>query len=218
MRKALIVAALVLLTTFAYSAPSPAVTKARKTVHTITFEAGKCSATAVAPHMILTATHCTHPAEALTVDGKDYIIVLIFSDSNDHSLVLIANGDVGFTDIAGIATPQAQPEPGDAVFMWGAENSSGIMFRAGYVAGPRTDGKRHGTLYQLDSFFGDSGAAIFNSDGQIIGLLYGIEDDVEQHVGETVPTYIKYTVSYQMRFPPSVLSSLQQFGSTPVKK
>ena len=60
---------------------------------------GKCSGTAVAPHVLLTAKHCLVGAQALSVDGEYVAVKNVYLDDNDHALVVV---DRTFTSYAEI--------------------------------------------------------------------------------------------------------------------
>lgn len=55
---------------------------------------GSCSATAIGPHAILTASHCLAHAEAVDVNGKMVRIEKVLQDDRDHSIALM---DIQFT-------------------------------------------------------------------------------------------------------------------------
>ncbi len=178
-------------------AASPPVT-ARLTVDEAT-----CSGTIVAPNAILSAKHCfkdEDPTEifpgftilpkplpaTMLVDGyRVYIIAIVFDDA-DHALV---KTDVTFKDFAKITK---QPDVGAHVHYWG--NPAGInnVYREGYV----TSYVRGSMVMDVNGFFGDSGAGIFDETGRVVGVMSYI--GVQQHSGMT----FRLMGSYPLDFTP----------------
>lgn len=130
-----------------------------------------CSGTIVAPSVVLSAMHCFEdeedsglplpPPTTMMVDGYKVNIVAIVSDENDHALVKV---DFVFKSFAKIAPV---PVPGSRVHYWG--NPSGLrdVYREGYITGyHRTE-----MMLDMNGFFGDSGAGIFNADGNVVGVI-----------------------------------------------
>lgn len=130
---------------------------------------GICSGTFVGVKTILTATHCLNPGDkSFKFDGEIAGIVKRFDDGNDHTLLLT---DMTATYFAVFGSP---PKQGDDIFYWGNPRSlPGDILRRGYIAGYDRDA----TVYDVHGLFGDSGAAIFDKNGKIIGVISYITQD-----------------------------------------
>lgn len=134
-----------------------------------------CSATAVGPQTLLTASHCIRDgALFLGVEGLPVAILSVERDLTDHALVKVSWVFPVYAEIS--LTPPVQ---GDRVRMWGNPGVLEDQYREGYIAGycPTT------TCFPLDipvddivmvaipGWKGDSGAALFNPAGQIVGVI-----------------------------------------------
>ena len=134
-------------------------------------DAHKCSATAIGPHALLTATHCELGVDVVAVDDPETAIKIlrIVRDGSDHTIYYL---DTTFPVYAPINT--TLPEAGDDVFMIGGPAAFTAVFRRGYVAKVETTGffeRQTIVLYDMNGFHGDSGAGIFNDSGELIGVL-----------------------------------------------
>jgi hypothetical protein len=134
------------------------------TVRIINNGGGKCSATAVGPHTLLTASHCFRTAtnNLLMVDDTVVQIDRVLQDGNDHALVTLK--DVQFLNVAVLGEPA---KTGDNIHYWGNPSIFSYMFRKGYVSGVFPDR----TMYDINGFHGDSGAGIFNDKKEIVGVI-----------------------------------------------
>jgi len=133
------------------------------------FGGGHCTATAVGPHALLTASHCEEPSEEIYVDGEEATIVEIIRDSHDHSILLLQG--IEFPAVADVS--DAGPSDiGDEVEMSGNPARFVDIYRHGYVAGIEETFVNAPSkyLYDLHGFFGDSGAAVFHK-GKIVGVI-----------------------------------------------
>jgi len=142
-----------------------------------------CSATAIGSQALLTATHCELPSDQLMLQGKGSnpdITVTIdkqIRDGSDHTILLIS----------GYKFPSFVPvdlehkfDFGQDVFFIGNPRGFSELFRKGYVAGSATYTSALGEnvpeiLIDINVGHGDSGAAIFDSNGAVIGVVAGIE-------------------------------------------
>lgn len=146
-------------------------------VATLVESARKCSATAYGPHALLTASHCELPTSVIEVDGKTMLIKGVMRDGFDHTILLV---DGEFKNYAEIATTPLQT--GDDIFVIGNPGMLTDVLRKGYVAkapvaapnvaaiiffGPQA----LACFFDFNGFFGDSGAAVFNSNGEIAGVI-----------------------------------------------
>jgi hypothetical protein len=139
-----------------------------------------CSGTIVAPSAILSAAHCFReevdpilemfglrappkplPTE-MTVDGYKVYIETITFDESDHALVRVI---FTFKDHATLA--HQLPAVGGKVHYWGNAAKLNNTYREGYVTS-----YLHGDMIMdVNGFFGDSGAGIFNEDGHVVGVV-----------------------------------------------
>jgi V8-like Glu-specific endopeptidase len=106
---------------------------------------GVCSATAVRPHLLLTATHCMEGNRIVAIDGKPAHALKRVDDGKDHSLVRVS---VRFKKWARLGH---SPVSGDHV-RWIGQPTAEVWVQA-------------------DSFGGDSGAGVFCDNGLICGVV-----------------------------------------------
>jgi len=121
-----------------------------------------CSGTAVGPHTILSAAHCFGVASgSMLVNDVRADYEVIADDQNDHVLVHVS------TFQSRVAHLGPKPRQGDVVFTHGNPGGYPDLLIVGYVSG-WVDGNM-----ELDSnnWHGDSGAAVFNRWGQIVGVV-----------------------------------------------
>ena len=124
-------------------------------------EAGACSGTAVGPNVLLTATHClAYPLVA--INGVPVVVVAQVDDNEDHSLVTV---DITFKQWATIA-PNG-PRVGQGIFIWGNPGSFRNLLRFGTVSGWQTGV----LLLDIHGWPGDSGAGVFNDEGELVGVI-----------------------------------------------
>jgi S1-C subfamily serine protease len=137
------------------------------------FEDGTCSGTIVAPSVILSAGHCFEEEEdndwqlpmpgptTMKVDGYKVKILAVVTDDNDHALVKV---DFVFHNAAKLGKV---PAVGAKVHYWGNPAGLNNVYREGYVTG-----YPHGDMsLDLNGFFGDSGAGIFDESGNVVGVV-----------------------------------------------
>jgi hypothetical protein len=154
------------------------VERAHRTTHVIQMvdvlgaEPMKCSATAIGPHALLTASHCELPTDDIAVDGQPATIFGILRDGADHSIYYV---DSTFPQWATFA--DELPSIADRVFLFGNPGSDEDIYREGYVAAIKTgeltpfSDSQTAIYFDLNGFFGDSGAAVFNAKGEIVGII-----------------------------------------------
>lgn len=125
-----------------------------------------CSATAVGRFSLLTARHCLSGSEGqITIDGKPSSWKLIAEDGKDHVLIAVSLRQAAF------ATVGPRPARGDVLVKYGnAMGLKGLMIY-GRVAGYLADGSM---LIDATSYRGDSGSAVFDSRGRIVGVVSAI--------------------------------------------
>lgn len=202
---------------------------AHKTTHeirqrTIVDGAG-CSATAIGTSALLTASHCELATDTVTVDGNIAHIIEIIRDGNDHSIYLL---DIAFADYAAFA--KQRPEIGDDIFAFGNPGRFSDLFRRGTVAGVTSiggnfleellggdSGTEQAQKYYFDfnGWPGDSGAALFNDAGQIVGVISIGELIQANHEDHAWPT-LKIMGGFSFAFTPVQLARAAAFRA-PIK-
>lgn len=170
----------------------------------LTIDKATCSGTVVAPNVILSAKHCfveevdeeiaemfglsiikPLPTEMLVDGFKVYILAIVF-DESDHALV---KTDHFFKEFA---TLGKRPDVGAHVHLWGNPVGVHNVYREGYVTS-----YSHGEMVMdMNGFFGDSGAGIFDADGKLVGVMSYIA--AQRHQG----LVFRLMGSYPMDFTP----------------
>jgi V8-like Glu-specific endopeptidase len=139
-----------------------------------TVRSGHCTATAIGPHALLTASHCEKPSNRLRVDGGRAVeIVQIKRDDLDHTILYLK--DITFTEWANFSFDGAAL--GEEVFMFGNPGSFPSMLRRGYFSGVDNSDEPIILLLDMNGFFGDSGSGVFNKNGDLIGVISIITQD-----------------------------------------
>lgn len=163
---------LLLCVVFTTAARKPSVyAVAERATHTIEMADGNCSGTAVSAYVIMTAAHCFPDdlAVKFKISGREAKALKFARDGNDHVLIKV---NIAFTYTASIGNTRMLK--GDKIFYFG---NPGIwqLFRTGHVAGY----KDTATVIDVNGWRGDSGAAIFNEQGHIVGIVSaGILNDI----------------------------------------
>lgn len=122
---------------------------------------GVCSATAVGPDLVLTATHCMEGNRIVAIDGKPAYALKRVDDGKDHSLVRVS---VKFKHWAKLGK---SPLTGDRVRWIGNPAANDDVYREGYVARSYTDE----VWLDAQAYGGDSGSGVFCADGRICGVI-----------------------------------------------
>lgn len=122
---------------------------------------GVCSATAVGPDVLLTATHCMDGNRITAINGKAAYALKRADDGKDHTLVRVS---VRFKKWARLGH---SPVSGDHVRWIGQPAGNDMVYREGYVS--RSYAAE--VWVQADSFGGDSGAGVFCDNGLICGVV-----------------------------------------------
>lgn len=170
--------ALVLLATAGCAVAGPPYGRVRLATFSLGVPGGTCSATAVGRYTLLTATHCVSDgAMAVTVNGKQCEVFKIVNDGHDHALLVISRD----CPQAHTASFGREPLIGESVFCWGSPGSFQHMLRTGFMVGRGTMPKDWGDddpIYKNPAMFftgafahGDSGAALFDKWGHIVGVV-----------------------------------------------
>jgi hypothetical protein len=166
----------ILLASLNAPAQSPirkAYTVAHRTGQATLMDGSHCSATAIAQHSLLTATHCELGTDLLFIDANatPTKILTILRDGHDHSIFIVSGF---FTDYVPLDR-EAILEPGDSYFMWGNPESLRNNLRVGHFTGADAATKALPVklLFDFRAYPGDSGAGIFDAKGNLIGVLTG---------------------------------------------
>lgn len=129
-------------------------------------------------HVLLGAAHCFDIAlpAAMKVNGELVEILSIVSDGSDHVLVTVSGTFKHWSHIGHGTLRQ-----GDPVFIWGNPSFLNDQLRVGRIAGKGHLPDEYCNadpmfchefqFFDIASTHGDSGAAIFNRYGQIVGVV-----------------------------------------------
>jgi hypothetical protein len=168
--------------------PSSLVTKEQRASHGISFkdqgaeEVGECTGTAVGPHAILTASHCILSAKTslLSIDYAPEIHELldVSTDGRDHVILLLDGAP--FTTYERVDASDSLLI-GDTVTLYGIGGSNyppvpkfGKVVDCEDPSDVDADAKEF--CFTIPTIPGDSGAAIYNTKGQIVGIVtYGLD-------------------------------------------
>jgi hypothetical protein len=158
-------------------APAPVEERAKRSTVHLGLTDGNCSGTSIGPKLILSATHCFTTGHLLTVNGQPVNVESFRDDGADHRILVLD------TDFPPHARMGQTPKQGDEVFMYGNPAGMHDLLRRGYVSGQSDRG------YLLDLMVGggDSGAAVFNERGEVIGMIHGYGAQDAFHVGLMIP-------------------------------
>jgi len=178
------------------------ISTAHATTHKIEFRpvlgSSHCSATAIGPQTLLTASHCECPSDTIIIDLVPHQILASVRDSFDHTLFMV---DEKFTSWATLSNDEMQA--GDDVFIFGNPSEFVDLFRKGYVSSYPdrlyAGGAEANEIYlDFNGFPGDSGAGIFNASGELVGVVsFGKMEKAD--VGGW-PTF-KIMGAYPLQFP-----------------
>jgi hypothetical protein len=144
--------------------------------HTLTIGKYTCSATGVGHHTLLSASHCFESEpKSMLVDGEACDVQAVLHDGNDHALVTVSCYQ---RRIVHMGSPVMT---GESVFVFGNPEGVTDQLRVGRASGYWTlpkefwsDAPVYRLQFQAFDFNGgpgDSGAAIFNDYGQIVGVV-----------------------------------------------
>jgi hypothetical protein len=151
-------------------------------------EGGICSATAIGPHAIATASHCMATVkDEVRFRGINYRVVKVMHDGKDHALVIL-DGDMG-----AFARRGRNARLGETLWMWGNPMGLPQVLRRGEVSRVSADE----TLLDCRCFNGDSGMGLFNEAGQLVGVFSGAytERGALGSLDFTFPVYFPFRFS-----------------------
>jgi V8-like Glu-specific endopeptidase len=172
---------------------------AHNTTHRLTIKesqgAGVCSSTAVGPHKLLTATHCVATGLAFKVDGQLVTVAAITNDGADHSIMTLS--DMTFEEYAVVNADSLKQ--GDHVYMWGNPDGLNDQYREGYVTGAIQTPDGPIVTLDLNGYFGDSGAGLFNEKGEVVGVISIVHNSNEEQGGPNM----KLMGAFPLRFTPA---------------
>jgi hypothetical protein len=127
---------------------------------------GACTGTIIGRRAILTATHCLEDGRRLVaVNDRPMEGRIIANDGNDHVILLTTRPIEG--RIAKVSL--APPANGQDLYLWGNTLGGRAMLRRGYMLGRYKDY----LLFDIDSWYGDSGAGVFDRHGNVVAVVYG---------------------------------------------
>lgn len=181
------------------SAPEQVLSTTHRIAQATFLEGDVCSATAIGPHALLTDTHCELGSDSLGVDGQVTQIKARIRDGRDHTIYIV---DMQFKVWAKIAKDASTK--GDDIWVCGNPAGLPMLVRRGTYSGSiNVSGNPFmiliANLYDINGFFGDSGAAIFNANGEIV-------DTVSQglHINAEGDSF-RLSVGYGLHFSPEQL-------------
>lgn len=124
-----------------------------------------CSATAIGPHALLTATHCDLGASTVTIDnGVPTAIADRIVDDSDHTIYIVS------ATFRYYATFAKSLKIGDEVWLRGNPDGLNQLVRHGYFSGAVVlDGDTY-LMFDINGWHGDSGSAIFDKHGEIVAV------------------------------------------------
>jgi V8-like Glu-specific endopeptidase len=196
----------VLLVTLPVFGLSPVIDKAHKATYQIgqqtISDQGTCTATAIGPHALLTASHCELPSDDLFIRDADgpYTIIARIRDGQDHSILLVK----GITFPAYVDVDQKSLGVTDDIFTIGNPGEWQDIYQKGYVAGLKIDqspaavmgaGKPTEILIDIQAFPGQSGSGIFNTAGVLVAVLSG--DEMQVHDGKSIDLGVAYPLAFK---------------------
>lgn len=190
------------------------VTVQQRAEHRIKFDrGGQCTATAIAPHALLTASHCNeHGITTVYLDLSvwKYHILAETTDNRDH-MVYIVDGPE-FHDIVPLKVGSDPTNILEKVYMYGAGGGNYPPRRLSgqkdfHVVDTSEIDLANGTeWYSLPVIPGDSGAAIFGEDGRIIGV---VSYSYVQNKSEDDPKYDGLCIAMDVNFTARQLEQLK---------
>lgn len=171
----------------------------------------QCTVTAVGPHAILTAEHCKekdNPGDTIRLDlsTKDYHVVIGIIDGRDHTILLLDGP--AFKNYAPASSLLAVKPVGidELVYIYG---NGGWQYPGRYLTGrvdikaqnkdtSEVDTAQEATWFTFSVISGDSGSAVFGSDGRIVSVI-SLGNETGGAVGFSL-AYTKKTIDIVQSF------------------
>lgn len=181
-----------------------------------TRDIGECTGTAIAPHAIMTATHCTdHGTNTLHLDysTRIYTVQKVLTDGRDHDIYLIDGP--ALKNLVTYRTREAKE--GEHVYMYGdgegqypSRRLDGSVIPTGDPSD--VDAEQKERAFTLHVIPGDSGSAIYADDGSIIALTtYTVTSPGEHFWNKD----FVYCVGFQPGFTQDQILQAQSFVPLP---
>lgn len=149
-------------------AEEPDYAKAKLATMRVQMPHGTCSGTAIDHHKVMTAKHCIERGtDGLIIGGRTVVVTNVEEDKYD---AVILTTDLYFTHIAKFGP---RPKQGHVVFSHGNPSSTPDILLVGRVAGwvHSYFGIPDVMLLDRNDWYGCSGAAVFDTDGRIVGIV-----------------------------------------------
>lgn len=137
---------------------------------------GVCTGTAIGPHAIMTATHCTESGDithvAIDYTVEDHQVVRVVNDGRDHAILFISGSPLRNT----VTVSEVAPVLDEVVTIYGVGGGA-------YPPVPKygrtvscedpsdVDADAGVQCFSLPSIPGDSGSAIYNAKGEIVSIV-----------------------------------------------
>lgn len=144
-------------------------------MHVLETDEGWCTANAVEGHVLLTAGHCYQNQDDIKIDGQHVHVLKAIFDGNDH--VLLFEDTIWFKNR--IPLKYVAPVQGEQVHYYGNPMAIDNMVdqrREGYVSGQHDVDNALAIIMVVPSIPGDSGSAILNERGELVGVVLGHDD------------------------------------------
>lgn len=166
---------------------------------------GTCSATAIGPQALMTATHCEQPTDMLLFRGLNTPATIVgrIRDGNDHTIYLLKN--IHFSDYVDVDLNDSQVQ-GEEVFIFGNPGTWRDILREGYIAGISQRGAR---LFSFEADHGDSGSGVFNNTGKLIDI---ISQSVDSTPDEDDDAGVTMSASFPMAFVQAEIDQARVFS------
>jgi V8-like Glu-specific endopeptidase len=173
---------------------------------------GTCTATAIGPNAILTASHCEDASDTVYIDGdKAKIVGAPIRDGADHSIYLLQMSKP-FEKFATISFNP--PKVGDFACMIGNPGDLKGFYRSGQFAGSMTDDDTGKSVWMFNFFAapGDSGAGVFDNTGSLYAVISYLEDAGSKEAG----IHMHVTMAFPLKFTPDQFAQAVSFKSDPL--
>jgi V8-like Glu-specific endopeptidase len=179
-----------------------------------------CTALAIGPAAFMTASHCndgTTPNDEVYLDLSTHKFHLaeVTSDGRDHSIYLMS--EAPFKNVVNVDPGEHPAAPGEDVYIYGCGGRDyPCQLRKGVELERDTtsdvDQMQGMAVYSIEVIPGDSGSAIFGSDGRVIALVtYRIEVRKKHWYGTTVAAV--HCGAFDLNFSKEQLDIAKAFNS-----